>query len=451
MDLNLRRWTIFLFFLALAGAAVAGPGAVPATAMSGHMTPPLLPAPPDSGSAGKPAEFQPGNWDSVLAAYDSSIKPDRHVHLSPEYDLHYSKAEGVHVEGGFSAADPPVHLSHLEGRFGYDLGRGRPTALGFVLLPIDGQEKLSLELAGHDEAVAFGNDQPYGNTVMALFDGYDTRQYMRERELRAMLIWNITTDRQLGGGWVRVRQDPLPVAARWHLFGADHWMDHNEAAQHLVGNGIRLRFLRRPPYQGETVKTGLVAKVEATTFGGGVLGGGQEFSTGQADVWYTAPVRQKDAWHLRASASISAGRAPRQAWQDLGGAAGLKAFPPRGFGTPDTLIGLARFFVRAEYQHPQDLLFGLRLPLVGPVKAIMVPFAEVGSAWGGRPLHQFLTWGDLDFPGRRDLRWDLGFGLRRDIDFAGLLSHAQLDFAWPMGAQRGPARITLLLSRNWLD
>ena len=46
---------------------------------------------------------------------------------------------------------------------------------------------------------------------------------------------------------------------------------------------------------------------------------------------------------------------------------------------------------------------------------------------------------------------DLGVGLRRNVDSSGLLSYLQVDFAWPMGADTGPARITLTLSARRFD
>jgi hypothetical protein len=392
--------------------------------------------------------FGPGDWDSVVTAYDRAMRRENRRTITPEYGLRYSKAEGVHLEAGASFAYRPWRLSHLEGRFGYDLKRERPTGAGRLRFALFREGRLHLDLQAHSGAVPFGNHDPYGNTVLTLLGGYDARQYMLERELSGMLEWRPDEEERFAAGWVRTEQDPLRPVEDWHLFGPERWMEENEAAEPILLHGIRLRFDRRPTYLDATGSTGLTAGAVATAYGGRLLGSRREFSLIQGDLWYTRMIHAEDAWHVRASGSIAPGRPPLQAWPDLGGAGGLKAFPPRGFGTRDRLVGLSRWVVRLEYQREQEILRRTRLPVIKRFSVKLLPFVEAGSVWGRRPI---LRWKDLRLPRASEYRWDLGFGLRHEVGYSGILSHAQLDFAWPMGAQTGPVRITVQLSSNGLD
>jgi hypothetical protein len=98
-----------------------------------------------------------------------------------------------------------------------------------------------------------------------------------------------------------------------------------------------------------------------------------------------------------------------------------------------------------------------RVPLLRRLGFRIVPFIEAGSVWGRDPggdalrVRPIREWKDLKLPRRSDVRWDLGFGLRQEVNYPGILSYAQVDFAWPMGADTGPARVTVQLSKDGLD
>ena len=198
-------------------------------------------------------EFVPGDgaqWDSVLAAYDTSVRKDRRATILPRYGLRYNKAEEVHLELGGSLAAPRYRVSELDLRFGYDTGRERPNVFGELRGSLSKDDRWFVEFFGADDAVPFGQHRPYGNTWLALFGGYDAVSYMREREFGAGIGWRVSEERQAWLGWVRTEQDALTVVSDAHLFGRDAWMEQNEEAEPFLGDGVRVKVRRAPRYHG---------------------------------------------------------------------------------------------------------------------------------------------------------------------------------------------------------
>ncbi len=392
--------------------------------------------------------FQPDTWDSVMAAYDAASTKEALRRISPEFGLRYTKAEGFHLEGGFTLGWRAAHIRRLTLIGGYDTGRERPAARGELEVPIPAHDRLTLRLQGQSEIQPFGDHNPYGTTLMALIAGYDAANYMEERRGSASVAWSIDPDSWISLGWIRTRQMPVKAVADWQLFGSDRWMADNEPADRVTVNGIGVSLVRHPLYISETSIRGLILDVEAFVFGGSALGGDREYGRFAADLWYTRQIGSEDAVQFRSSATLATGRAPRQALGDLGGNAGLKAFPPRGYVTPDTLVGTSRIFGRVEYRLAERLMRRARLPVVSGLNLRLVPFIEGGAVWGDNPI---LCASDLRGPRRHEFLWDLGLGLRRNFDLSGILSYVQVDFAWPMGHSRGPVRIGVTLSDIGLD
>lgn len=392
--------------------------------------------------------FHSESWDSVMAAYDASVKKEAIRRISPEFGVRYTKAEGIHPEGGFTLGWRSALINRMTVVGGYDTGRERPAARGDLEICIPWHDRMLLRIEGQSGILPFGNHDPYGATLMALIAGYDARNYLRERKGTAAIAWSIRPGTRIDLELVRMRHTPVEAVADWHLFGDDHWMTMNDPADPATVNGIGISLVKRPPYLGETSILGLILDLDAYAYGGSMLGGDREYGRLQADLWYTRRVLSQDAVQFRTSATLATGRAPRQALGDLGGDAGLKAFPPRGYDTPDTLIGTSRIFGRVEYRRAGCLMRRTRLPVIRDLNLRLVPFVEGGAVWGDGPI---LGFADLRGPKRHEYLWDVGFGLRRDLDLSGILSHVQVDFAWPMGQRRGPVRIGVTLSNIGLD
>ena len=462
----------------LAGPS-ASPGAGPGVSSAALATPrplaasrPAQPPPASDDSLDEFApHFDPSDWDSVTAAYDTSVRRDRERRVAPLYGLRFNKVEGLHLEVGGSLRDLRLRIAELELRAGYDLGRERSVGAVRAQIALDPRGRWGIDAEAADQVRPFGNYQPYGNTWLTLLAGRDAMQYQRERRFGLAVTRRFSEDRRARLGWVRLEQDSLRTVTDAHLFGAGDWMERNEAAEPFTGNGLRLHLRRGASYEEETVIEGLITQTELMVFGGKLLRGTREFSRLQADAWYTRLNQRSAAFHLNGSASLATGEAPRQAWPDLGGAAGLRAFSPRG-ERPDVspigtqrlfLVGTQRLFLRAEVRSPPATLRVKKIKALRNLGLKLVPFAEAGAVWGLKPsrtdqqirevleIREIRSWRDLRGPRRSDMHWDLGFGLRRDVDFSGILSYAEIDLAWPMGADTGSPRITVQFSRDGLD
>ena len=162
-------------------------------------------------------EFNPATeetkWDSTMAEIGEpgSHRPAREV--APKFGIGYSKVEGLHLELGAARGYLLPHVSYLEARPGYDFSRKKATGHAVARIHVLNDERLRFELTYRYRAVPFGNYDPYGNGLLALFAGYDARRYLLEQSGTISLVWNFTEERQVGLGWMRARQDSLrPLA-----------------------------------------------------------------------------------------------------------------------------------------------------------------------------------------------------------------------------------------------
>jgi hypothetical protein len=434
------------------------PGAassVPAAPANDQLVPALPPddaeARPDTTGSNEPWNegFSSVDWDSVFAAYDSDFAQVPRNRFVPLFGVRYDKAEGVHLHGGVGAISLLPWVSRVEGRFGYAFARERPSASLLVRLGRGTDERLWVEGEIHDDVRSFGQHQPYGNTVLALVGGYDARQYLRERGGRVLLGYKPRRTWTLKAGFTRFRQDPLPAAEHFHLFGSDRWMRANVAAERHHANAVLLGLQRRPRYSRDVVVPGLYLRVAAAIHGGELLAGDREYTNARVHARYIRSLAGEDRLWLTASADVAGGDAPIQVLPDLGGEAGLRAFPPR------TFLGNTSGYGRVEYELHRDVLAMTGIPYVEKARLLLIPFGEAGAVWGRPPelggTRRVRELKDLRMPRSTEVHWDLGFGLRRIVETSGLLSYVQIDFAWPMGFDTGPARITVALSSKGFD
>lgn len=378
------------------------------------------------------------DWDSVFAAYDREL-PTRT--FEPLVGVRYSKAEGAHLEGGVEYGPNQGRALRIAMRGGYDLGRERP--IGSARLQVGDLERWRwwFTMEAHDGARVFGSHRPYGNTIFALVGGYDAQNYLRERaftgevNLSPIPTWRSTI------GFSHRAHSPLPVSSDFHIFGSDRWMEINEAAERVDFNTVFLAIERRPRYSRDVVRPGLYLRGSGELTGGNGLRGDREFSRVELEGRYLWRLNEdRDELYIYADGGVAPGRPPTQEWFDAGGAGGLRAFEPRSF------VGTSRYLFRSQLAWEDRVVRRSGVPLVEKLRFHLVPFAEVGSAWG-----TFVPQSDWMLPKARDVHWDLGVGIRRVVESSGVLSFVQVDFAWPMGADTGPARITVQLSRRGFD
>ena len=404
----------------------------------------------DPFGTGDPFAMETTNWDSVFAAVDRDFDRARGW-IEPLVDLSYDKVAGLHIDGG--AALGPLWNARVgtATRFGYDFGRSKPTGRGSVRYGDLDRETWWLGVELHSGISSFGSHQPYTNTLLAFVGGYDARAYLREEGGEVRASWKPTAAWTLQTAAIRTHQAPSPLRASYHLFGSDRWMEENAGADGMAGNlgvdrwtgtGVLVQAEHRPRYSDDVVLPGLYARGAVASYRG-ALSSGPEFSRWTVQAKRLWQPRGRDEFYVIADLGITAGHAPIQFAQDLGGQGGLRGFEPR------FVTGNQRIFVRSQFAWANRKLGQIKLPVFGKTKLRLVPFAEVGSVWGDPSVG--LGGRDLVLPDPSEIHWDLGLGLRRIVDSSGLLSYLQVDFAWPMGADTGPARITLMLSSRGFD
>lgn len=400
-------------------------------------------------AAAQPADdpFGATDWDSVFAAYDEGAAKPRPWRVGLACD----KARGIHADTGaeFDFLRRPFEWIDL--RAGYDVARERPT--GWIGLRIglgDADRfarhrpaKLAVQLEATDRARAFTQHDPHGNTLLALVGGYDARQYLRERRVAASLVVQRSRVSRIQIGLEHAEEAPLEAKEHRHWLGGDRWMKTNLEADRLRENGLCFAWMRRPKFSEAALVDGAYLELDGEWRGGNWFTGDREYGQLRGRVSWRRTRDSNDDLLVLAGRGVQAlGDAPPQSLADLGGAAGLRAFPPLSF------VGTGSLVARAEYERSTDYLRATGLSFLKGLGLHPVPFAEVGASWGAAPIRWASS---LKGPRREDVHWDLGLGVRKSLGDTGIASHAQVDFAWPMGSDTGPVRVTFALSSDGLD
>ncbi|MCC7141467.1 MAG: hypothetical protein IT349_05130 [Candidatus Eisenbacteria bacterium] len=388
-------------------------------------------------------DLEATDWDSAFAAYDRNLAKARRGRVEPLPRFAYSKVQGVHLEMGLGYGPVLGLAERVEARFGYDLGRERPGGSALIrvggadplLPPEEGSLLFGAELEWHDRVRAFGDHDPYGNSLLALFGGYDARHYLRDRGGSLDLLLRRGAGQRIRLGAFRTEQAPLRVVEDWHLFGDDLWMSENFAARSLTANGLRLRVDRAPAFATPEQPDGLYLRGGVTWQARGARPD-DPFSRTEFSLYHHGSFERGDGWAFALRASSATAGAPLQALASFGGDGGLHGVRPW------TVVGRNLLYARGQYELSSARLRRTRLPVLAGLGLQVVPYTEAGA------IGHALATVDHD-PAR--LRWNLGVGLRKSLIETGQASHAQIDFAWPMGEDSGPARITLSFSNDGLD
>ncbi len=431
-----------------AGNAAAGNATADNTAAAANDEPADAPEDPfadpfsDSPFMDDPFGIETTDWDSVFAAVDDEFEKAQGNQLIPLFGIGYGKKTGFHFNGGVGIGPAWKQRIHLGARMGYDVAREKPTGRGFLRVGDLARETYWAEFRMHSGVRAFGSHQPYGNTLFAFVGGYDGQSYLLQRAGALTLHWQPDKTWTARVRAERREEQSAPLKEDYHWFGSDRWMDLDTAVDDWIGNGIGVSLSHRPRYSEDVVLPGAYFSASVESWGG-ALGGSSEHSLWSfqwKQIW--KPFELRDEFYLLLDYGATGGQAPTQALQDIGSEGGLRGFVPRSY------VGTQRWLLRAQYMWRENWMKRTRIPLIKEARLRLVPFAEAGSVWGGRPLENPE---ELQLPLRSEVHWDLGFGLRRIVDSSGLLSYLQVDFAWPMGADSGPARITLSLSGQGFD
>ncbi len=394
-------------------------------------------------------DFDATDWDSVFTAFDRGIASEQRTKLEPIVGFGYSKVEGIHAEGGLSFGPLAGILERIELRGGYDFQRAKPTAAGRLRLGPGGPEielpgspaSVAFEIEGWSGARATTRHDPFANAWLTLLGGYDARGYGLERSGVVYLVARPSDRTGLRLGLQRLEQSPLEAVEQSHLFGDDIWMATNIDADRFVTNGVRLELRRRAPFPKGVVVEEVYANALAAYYGGELLGGEREYARFETQLFRRFELQSDDAWSLTFAGGSLGGRAPQQARFDLGGEAGLFAYRPGSF------IGDASFATRVQYEYRRHLDRKTRAPLLRRFGVALVPFAEVGAAWG----EGFTSPSSFRGPRPEEIRGNVGFGVRKSLEATGRASHLQVNLAWPVGYDRGPLRITVSVSEDGLD
>lgn len=435
---------------------------LPSVLFAAILTLPLLFMPPfvtpSHGQADEPLDapigdtapdFEATDWDSVFTAFDRGIASEQRTKLEPIVGFGYSKVEGIHAEGGLAFGPLAGILERIELRAGYDWKRAKPTAAGRLRLGPGGPEiqlpgspaSIAFEIEGWSGARATTRHDPFANAWLTLLGGYDARGYVLERSGVVYLVARPNDRTGLRLGLQRLEQSPLEAVEQSHLFGDDVWMSTNSGADRFVTNGARLELRRRAPFPKGVVVEEVYANAVAAYYGGGLLGGEREYARFEAQLFRRFELRSDDAWSLTFAGGSLGGRAPRQARFDLGGEAGLFAYRPGSF------VGDASFAARVQYEYRRQLDRKTKAPLLRRFGVALVPFAEVGAAWG----EGFTSPASFRGPRPEEIRGNVGFGVRKSLEATGRASHLQVNLAWPVGYDRGPLRVTVSVSEDGLD
>ena len=204
-------------------------------------------------------------------------------------------------------------------------------------------------------------------------------------------------------------------------------MASNLAAKELTSTGLHARFQRAPAFATPEEPDGTYLRAAVEWWQQGALNG-EDWARLDASLFQHGSFDWRDGWAIALRGATTGGERPIQAMPSLGGQAGLRGYRPW------SLVGNALVYGRAQYEFSSRRLKRTCVPLVSRMGLKLVPYAE---------------WGLVQGADRG--RADVGFGLRHSLVETGQATHAQVDFAWPVGRESAPVRITFSLSNDGLD
>jgi hypothetical protein len=337
--------------------------------------------------------------DSLMRAWEATGEspyepPPRRwrAHIDPG-GVRYDRVEGLNARSGVRLGAPTPRLLEAFGQAGWAWAAGEATwraGLRAELLARGGRP--TLEVAHARDYLAYGSGGILGNTVSALFLGYDWGDYFRAEGWSATLT--AMPGRfllQLGG---RIEdQTSAPKETDFSFFeGADAFRP-NPAIDDGEARTVEATAGWGDPRQGR-----FAARLHATK-GGDALGGDFDWESVDARLVVRRTLPDGDLVGLELRGGAAGGEPPFQALAHLGGFATLRGYDVNEF--PARRWAHARL----DWAIGTDVL--AIVPWVRRLHLQLVPFADAGAVFETQTRDGAVV--RLDEP---DLRTSAGVGVQ---------------------------------------
>jgi hypothetical protein len=347
----------------------------------------------------------------------------------------FSRVDGP-IYGGEAGIGRRRHLGRLTGKAGYAVGSD--TWLG------SGGGEWARRHGDLDAILEVEAGRLPGNmdrdrvdvvlpAINALFAGADTRRYLRHDGLEARFLLEHASWRARVA-YRDMLESPLPVTARWDIFGYDLKVSGNLPAQLAHTHELSYHLASRTPWVPMT------AQAEYWT-GSHKLGGDLEYRRtrlavgGDFGVHRWLAVIPQLVWGRQSGDPV-----PQEALY-LGGLTTLRSLDGNSLGGTGLAIG------RLEVLEMPDLLevLGIPHPSMLPIQA--GAFVASGAVWGTDPYGGPTVPG-VNWPHSDAFHSEVGVSLLYRPGLPDPSSYLQTSWAWPVGQHHGGPVLSLSYTRG---
>jgi hypothetical protein len=374
--------------------------------------------------------FDTTGVDSLIEARgaEKPTKPARSgasAHFFPV--LGYHRATGATLGAGARVGDDDRGWMEARGSYGFANKEGRyRTSLARVLLrrgSDDARSRLVLTGSYARETLPFAPEHagPLGSALVALSTGRDWQSVFERRGAEAALRWEATSS--LGEvGWRIARDQSMPLATRFSLWGADRDVPPVTPA---CGGAFREGFLEIAHARQGSTHLGAEAGYAARHRWRARVAGAHR-------IGFAGFVA-----NLQAEAGLAAHRGPAQDRFEVGGPAAGHSLEQDDDAGNRLVLG------KIELIHGVDLLRALRVP--HPSFFVLHPgvFVHEGAAWIGED-------GSWNGPPSKSRRGAAGVVLVHLPGIPNPATFVRLQMAWPLQRRSGAARFSFAVGR-WHD
>lgn len=339
----------------------------------------------------------------------------------------YHRATGATPGAGARVGDDDRGWVEARGSYGFadQEGRYRVSLARVLLRRGSARDRGRLLLIGSyaRETLPFApeHERPLESHVVALTTGHDRQSVFERRGAEAELRWDTATF--LGKiGWRAARDQSMPVATRYTLWGSDRGVPPVTPARR---GAYREGFAEIAWEQHGSAHLGAEARYARQHRWRARLAGAHRVGFAGFEAI------------LQAEAGIAACRGPAQDRFELGGPLAVPSLP---FGD---VAGNRLALGKIELLHGVDLLRALRVP--HPSFLVLHPglFVQGGAAWDGED-------GNWNGPPPGSRRGAAGLALVHLPGIPSPASYVRFQMAWPLERSSGVPRFSVALGR-WHD